>query len=180
MWHFCSALTLRAKCQPVLFPTACATVDRQFPEETANYFALFTYKTLPNRNHRMFLVMRSHLADVLFRQSCSAFFQRTTLRIFKLSRHAFCAFPPFVLKKVTGQCADLCSYFIPSTMSWPITVGWTESRRRCTGTRMLPGRFPRSTTWTTDRRCTPASTTELMLPIRTLCPPAWALLSTTF
>lgn len=75
---------------------------------------------------------------------------------------------------------DFCFDFIPSTMNWPITVGWTELRRRCTGIRMLPGRFPRSTIWTTDRRCTPASTTAPTLLIRTSCPRAWALLSTTF
>lgn len=85
-------------------------------------------------------------------------------------------------KRTHGWFSSLLLFccYIPSTMSWPITVGWTESRRPCTGTRTLPGRFPRSTIWTTVRRCTPASTTEPTLLTRTLCPPAWVRLSTTF
>lgn len=66
-----------------------------------------------------------------------------TLFVFKCeSNRTFFFLPFFLLSSSLFVVVDL----FPSTMSWPTTVGWTESRRRCTGTRTLPGRFPRSTT----------------------------------
>lgn len=97
--------------------------------------------------------MTNHFADLIydtFLPGLLRIFKPTQLLSFsvayilRMRRHAF-LYVAHLSKKVTGQPADFCSDFIPSTMSWPITVGWTESRRRCTGTRMLPGRFPRST-----------------------------------
>lgn len=126
--------------------------------------ALFCFPCMGNLIRFMFTVILMHKGLCLERMSVASL-----ISVIEACHQT-------VLEFLTLHCISPSS-----TMSWPtMVVGWTEldSRRLCMETRMLPGRFRKSTTWTTVRLHIQPSTMEPTHPT-TSCPAAWAALSTT-